>query len=252
MNHETTRATLTQHPKPWRPTAMADPATSDLDPALLAPEISCRLVLPFLHAIEERAGRQVAEAVVEDAGLPWTYLADANNWVSARWTQAFFLAWAHHGHGLDHEPAEDHPIHDLWYDVGRKSMTPEVLGVVFGLFWAIGSPGTLYTRLPDFAARGNRRVMSVDSQRRWRLQTHRRMWTCHNWGRRWRCWRGCHANGCLVRVWLCWMIVQRRASKRTTRFYGRSYLKTWMGCCHRWMHYPVLLSPWSWSCRTYV
>ena len=158
MNYEPNRATLPQHPEPWRPTTMADPATPDLDSSLVAPEISCRLVLPFLHAIEERAGRQVAEAVVEDAGLPWTYLADANNWVSWRWTQAFFLAWAHHGHGLDHEPAEDHPIHDLWYDVGRKSMTPEVMGVVFGLLWAIGSPGTLYTRLPDITARGNRLI----------------------------------------------------------------------------------------------
>ena len=142
---------------------MADSPRPDLDPALAAPEISCRVVRPFLLAIARDHGRELAEAVVARSGLPWDYVDDDHNWVSALWTDRFFEAWAALRYDVHTWPEADHEAYQLWYTVGRESWTRESMGAMYSVVRAMGAPGAVYARVPDLAARGNRLVTVVPS-----------------------------------------------------------------------------------------
>lgn len=137
---------------------MAATRWTDLDPDLVAPEISNRLVRAFLIHMERKHGAEAMASLVDGAGLPRAYLDDQESWVSAAYVDGLARTWARQHYGLRDLPGHDHPLFQTWHEVGRGSFTRERIGAVYSVLRAIGAPGLLYARTADLAPRANRHL----------------------------------------------------------------------------------------------
>ncbi|MCK6501920.1 adenylate/guanylate cyclase domain-containing protein [Myxococcota bacterium] len=135
---------------------MASLPLSDLDPDLVAPDLSTRLVRALLAQVEEDAGAAAARALVDAGGLPRAWLDDPENRVAALYVDRLARALLRQQHGLDEPPPHDHPAWQTWRRVGRRALTRDAMGAGHSVVRAIGSPGAFYARLPDLARRVNR------------------------------------------------------------------------------------------------
>jgi class 3 adenylate cyclase len=134
---------------------MADGNSGQRDP-LREQELSNRLVLPTLHYFEEVGGAAMVEAVIEEAGLPRSYLEDTTGWVSMEYLERFTVAVIKHlGRGELFPPYDD-PVYRHWHELGRRSMQRDALGASWLMLQAMGSPGTLFTQLGKISGRANR------------------------------------------------------------------------------------------------
>lgn len=133
-------------------------------PDLTEPQVSCRLVLPFLLYMDREHGEALTDQVLAHAGLPRATLLNHDGWVSGVWLHRFAHAWGLAAFGLTEPPPIDHEAWQLWRAVGRESITREALGAFFSIIRAAGAPGIVYRRLPELAGQGNRvtRVRIVD------------------------------------------------------------------------------------------
>jgi class 3 adenylate cyclase len=137
---------------------------TQLNPNLVAPEVSNRLLRPFLDYIEQVHGVESLENVVEGAGLPRAYIDDHEYWVSASYIDGFTRTWAKQHFGLHELPGWGHPVYQLWYQVGRQALNRDSLGAAYSVLRALGSPGAVYGRLPQLVRSGNR-LLRLDYER---------------------------------------------------------------------------------------
>lgn len=136
----------------------------DLDPELVAPDVSTRLVRAFLAHVAEEHGEAAAQALVEGSGLPRAWLDDPENRVSTSYIDGLTRTWARQRHGLPDLPPHDHEVYQAWRLIGRRVLTRQALGAGLSVVRAVGSPAAFYARMPDLAARVNRRLaLSTES-----------------------------------------------------------------------------------------
>jgi class 3 adenylate cyclase len=122
---------------------------------LIAPEYSNRLLQGLLIHFEEEIGIEALTDVVVDAGLPLAHLRDTEGWVSREYLQRFVASAALRLHGLAEPPPHGHAFWQHWRQGGRALVQPGVVGALYPVVRALGSPGNLYRALPALASRGN-------------------------------------------------------------------------------------------------
>jgi len=128
-----------------------------LDPVLTQPHVSNRILRSLLLHFRETEGPEFVRDVIADAGLTLDYVQDTERWVSNTFTERLILAVAARLHGpLDAVPGRDHPVWKHWHIGGRMNMRRDVIGPVWLVLRALGSPSRLYEEIPRLIARGNR------------------------------------------------------------------------------------------------
>ena len=133
------------------------------DPDLVRPEISNRLTYPVLVFFEGRFGRDRVDAAIRSTALPREYLEDTEQWVSGAYMRTLVDALARMAAGTTEDVPKGHEVWHHWYDSGRAAFDPAQLGPLYGVLKALGTPGAVYTNVPNFAMRMNR-TLKVTSQ----------------------------------------------------------------------------------------
>ena len=137
-----------------------------LNQDLIAPEYSNRLLQGLLIHLEEEVGLDGLEEVVADTGLPLAHLRDTEGWVSRAYLERLIASAALRLHGLTEPPSHNHVFWQHWRRSGHELVEPGVVGALFPVVRALGSPANLYRALPSLAARGNRLItVEVDAAR---------------------------------------------------------------------------------------
>jgi class 3 adenylate cyclase len=132
--------------------------TADLsvDPELLRPEVSNRVIGSFLGWFTAAQGEAFVGEVIDAVGVPRAHLADPEGWISYRATLMLAEGVARRL-GLPAEGAgREHPVFQHWRQMGRRFFRPEDLGVFYGIVRAVGSPGLFYRAMPGRSATVNR------------------------------------------------------------------------------------------------
>jgi len=141
-------------------------AQESYDPVLTRPEISNRLVRGKLGSFCAELGESVVSASAEEAGLPVSYLADPEGWVSIEFMNRWQAAMVERLYGLVDMVPYDHPFCQHFRVAGQKSMRREVMGAPWVLIRGMGSPESFIRVLPWAARKGNK-VMA------WEVLEHR-------------------------------------------------------------------------------
>ncbi|HEY8378770.1 MAG TPA: adenylate/guanylate cyclase domain-containing protein [Nannocystis sp.] len=126
------------------------------DPALTRAHLSNRFALGLIHYFSERFGEDVAERIVEDAGLSLEYLRDPERWISVEFDRRFCDAAAFHLCGLGSAPPYDHPMWLHWRDASATMLQRQEMGPVWLLLWAMEGPGEFFADIERMYGRGNR------------------------------------------------------------------------------------------------
>lgn len=134
------------------------------DPALTRAHLSNRFALGLIHYFSERFGVDVAERIVEDAGLSLEYLQDPERWISVEFDRRFCDAAALHLCGLTSAPGYHHPLWHHWRDASASMMQRHDMGPMWLLLWALQGPGEFFGDIERMYTRGNRitRMQLVD------------------------------------------------------------------------------------------
>lgn len=134
------------------------------DPALTKSHLSNRFALGLIEYFSERFGAEVADRIVEDAGLSREYLQDPERWISVEFDRRFCDAAARHLCGLPTSPAYDHPLWHHWRDASASMFQREDMGPTWLLLWAMQGPGEFFADIERMYTRGNRitRMQLVD------------------------------------------------------------------------------------------
>ena len=116
-----------------------------LSPEYSKKEVSTRAFKSALVYLRRHLGRGAMATFCADAGLPYEYLVDENNWVSLSWLNYFYQKMVEVT-GNSNSP----------YESGLLGGDPEVWGSIYFLFRAVGSPGLLYRMLHDLTPSFNK------------------------------------------------------------------------------------------------
>lgn len=133
-----------------------DLATLDLDPTLTAPEVSNRVYRGFLVYFGETEGADFVREVVEEAGLPLSWFDDPQRWVSIAYSERFTAGVVRRLYGLDTLPPVGHPVWQRWRAAGARAFQRDLVGPIWPMLRALGSPGLLFRNMPGLIARANR------------------------------------------------------------------------------------------------
>lgn len=131
-------------------------AETPLDPALLEPHVSTRLLRGLLMHLEERGYGPKIDALIEETGLPRAHVEAPDGWVSNLWIDRLLLGVARHLFGLDALPPYDHEMWQLWRGAGQRSVRRDRIGAMFDMARALGSPRLVYANLPTMSRLANR------------------------------------------------------------------------------------------------
>ena len=129
-----------------------------VDPGLTEPQVSNRILQPLLAQIEEQHGAEILHWILEDAGLPESYIRDTEKRVSTMYMDRFREAVGRHLHGLDPEacvPDMEAEFWQLWRQAGQRSFEREMLGSIWPVIRAMGSPQQIYQRLAGLMEEAN-------------------------------------------------------------------------------------------------
>lgn len=134
------------------------------DPALTKAHLSNRFALTLVHYFCERFGEDVADRIVEGAGLSLEYLQDPERWTSVEFDRRFCDSAARLLCGLDSSPGYDHPLWLHWRDASASMMQRQDMGPMWLLLWALQGPGEFFGDIERMYTRGNRitRMQLVD------------------------------------------------------------------------------------------
>lgn len=143
-----------------------------VDPELMRPEISTRLVRGFVLRLEEQLGPILVQECLTDTGMTREHLVRAD-WVSATFTSRMGAALAQRLYGLDAPPEMDHALWQIWRNDGALSLHPDRIGPMYALLRGLGSPSVVIRRLPQLTERVNRLVkLRVDEVGRGHARVH--------------------------------------------------------------------------------
>jgi class 3 adenylate cyclase len=129
--------------------------TADVASALTRHELSNRSLQGFWEVLEQRAGGDVVEAVMAEAGLPPEHVRNPRSWSSYAYYDAVNHSVARRLYGLDELPPLGHELWQLWRASPKASLTPQRLGAALALLRAFSSTESLYRGLPALAKMGN-------------------------------------------------------------------------------------------------
>lgn len=128
----------------------------DIDPALLEPHVSNRVVWPLLPLLAEEHGAETVDRWVRDAGLDPRWLEDRERWVSYHWLHAFEACYLSEVFGLSDHPPADHPAWRPWRVLGRRSLTRDTAGLIFPIISSLGTVEQFYRRIPALTRHANK------------------------------------------------------------------------------------------------
>ena len=131
-------------------------AEAAIDPALLEPHVSTRLLRGLLMYLEEQGHGAHIDGIFADGGLPRAFLEAQDGWVSTAWIDRFLYSVARRLYGLDTLPPYDHEMWQLWRGAGQKSVHRDRIGAMFDMARALGSPRLVYANLPTMSKLANR------------------------------------------------------------------------------------------------
>ncbi len=129
-----------------------------LDPRLTEPQLSNRLLQPLIARIGERYDTKTLQQILEDAGLPVAYIRDPEKRVSVLYMTRFREAVGVRLFGLTPEqcqPSMESEFWQLWREAGQRSFEREMLGSIWPVIWAMGSPRQIYQRLANLMEEAN-------------------------------------------------------------------------------------------------
>lgn len=132
------------------------PTETPLDPALIEPHVSTRLLRGLLMHMEERGFGERLPAIFEDTGLPRAFVEAPDGWVSNLWIDRFLLSVARRFYGLEALPDFGHEMWQLWRGAGQRSVRRDRIGAMFDMARALGSPRLVYANLPTMSRLANR------------------------------------------------------------------------------------------------
>ena len=129
-----------------------------LDPGLTEPQLTNRIHPPLLAVTVQQYGAEILGWILEDAGLPVPYIRDPEKRVSIRYMDQFREAVGRHLHGLEPQQCQP-PMEDvfwkLWREAGLRSFEREMLGSIWPVIRAMGSPAQIYQRLANLMEEAN-------------------------------------------------------------------------------------------------
>jgi class 3 adenylate cyclase len=126
------------------------------DPRLTKAHLSNRFALSLVSYFADLYGVEIAEAIVEDAGLSLDYLHDTERWTSVEFDRRFCDAAARHLYDLREPPAYDHPLWQHWRDSAASMMRRQEMGPLWLLLWAMDGPGHFFADIEHMYSKGNR------------------------------------------------------------------------------------------------
>lgn len=129
-----------------------------LDPRLTEPQLSNRLLQPLLARIGEQHDADTLQRILTDAGLPEDYIRDPEKRVSVLYMNRFREAVGAHLLSLPPEacqPPMDAEFWQLWREAGQRSFEREMIGSIWPVIRAMGSPRPIYQRLANLMEEAN-------------------------------------------------------------------------------------------------
>jgi len=97
--------------------------------------------------LERRFGEQFLREAVTEAGLDVEHIRRMDGWLSKRFVIDLANIVVRRVTGLEEPPPYDHPIWQLWVEVGRQTVRPESLGPMYAVMRALGAPGPCMRQL---------------------------------------------------------------------------------------------------------
>ncbi len=128
----------------------------DIDPALLEPHVSNRVVWPLIPLLAEEHGLETVEYWVVRAGMDPRWFEDKERWVSYHFLHAFEKLYLSEAHGLVESPPIDHPAWRPWRVLGRRAMTRDTAGMIFPIVSSLGTVEQFYRRVPALTRHANK------------------------------------------------------------------------------------------------
>ena len=132
----------------------------DIDPTLLEPHLSVRVVAALVHELDETLGAETVDAVLADVGVPRDHVSEPEHWVSTEFVRRFARALARGAYGLDDAPPHHHEMWQHWRNAGRHALRRDVIGPIYGILRAFGSPRRFYRQVPALHQRATRNTRS--------------------------------------------------------------------------------------------
>lgn len=133
--------------------------TLDVDPVLLEPHVSTRLLRGLIKHFEEQGLSETIDAIFGDCGLPREMIEAQDGWVSVVWIGRFLHAAAKRLYDLDELPPFEHPLWQHWRTAGQRSVSRSRLGALHDMARALGSPRLVYKNLPTMGELANRTIV---------------------------------------------------------------------------------------------
>lgn len=118
------------------------------DATLRRPEVSARVVLPLIHLLREKHGEERVDDVILAAGLDPVVMKDTEAWVSMVFLARLRDAILSQLYDLDTPPPRDHAVWQLYREAGIVGFDRKLLGGIWPVLRAFGSPGLLYRQVP--------------------------------------------------------------------------------------------------------
>ena len=137
-------------------------ALPDVDPALTEPHLSNRVTAALVEELDATVSRSTVDDILDELGLPRQYASNPENWVSTELARRFAEELARRVYGLDTLPGYDHEMWQHWRRAAQRALHPDVVGPIFAVLRAFGSPERFYRGVPRLHRRAtSRRVSKV-------------------------------------------------------------------------------------------
>ena len=118
------------------------------DARLRRPEVSARVVLPLIHLLRDKHGDGPVDDVILAAGLDPIVLKDTEAWVSMVFITRLRDEIFQQLYNLHETPPRDHLVWQLYREAGIVGFDRKLLGGIWPVLRAFGSPGLLYRQVP--------------------------------------------------------------------------------------------------------